>query len=65
MIIILIVSEYGWEWDDISGSRFAGGDVPGGGWNDGKLCVYAYSPGDTNDYLRAREVVSPIRNICC
>ena len=45
-------------WTLCSGSRYAGGSVPGACWIDGKFYVSWYFAGDSNSDLRAREVVS-------
>jgi len=47
----------------LNGSRYADGSVPSGNWNDDKLHVNKYSSDNANDNLRAREIVSPARDI--
>jgi len=48
------------ESDNLTGSRNSDGNVPNVNWNpdNRKLKVNWYNPGNANDNLRAREVVS-------
>jgi hypothetical protein len=41
-----------------TGSRYSDGNVPNVNWNDDKMNVNRYNPGNANDNLRSREEVS-------
>ena len=43
------------ESDNISGSRYADGNVPNVYWNDDKMNVNWYNPDNANDNLRSRQ----------
>lgn len=47
----------------ITGSRYSDGNVPNVNWNDGKMNVNWYNPGNANDNLRARSEVSKKKSL--